>query len=99
MPRFDGLDLVSSIAGRTALGAGGARGIGAASVEALLGHGARVAFTYSRDAEKAATLCRRWPRQSSAHFLDLRDRGSIDRCFAEVEARWGALHIVVQNAA
>src|SRR5262245_33167417 len=99
MPRADGLDLAASITGRTALVPGGARGIGAAAVEGLLGHGARVAFTYNRSAEQAEALCRRWREQCSAHFLDLRDRGSIDRCFDEVEARWGAPHIVVQNAA
>ncbi len=91
--------LTGGIAGRTALVTGGARGIGAATVEALLAHGANVAQTYNRGGAEAARAVEAAPDRLSCHHLDLRDRGSVERCFAEVEARWGRLDIVVHNAA
>jgi NAD(P)-dependent dehydrogenase (short-subunit alcohol dehydrogenase family) len=97
--KSNALSLSATIEGRTALVTGGARGIGEATVEALLACGANVALTYNRAAAEAARLAERWPLRASYHFLDLRDRRSIQRCFAEVEERWGPLHIVVQNAA
>jgi NAD(P)-dependent dehydrogenase (short-subunit alcohol dehydrogenase family) len=93
------LDFRTSLEGRTVIVTGGARGIGAAAVEALLDHGALVALTYNLGATAAEELCRRSPERLSAHRLDLRDGDSIARCFEEVEARWGIPHIVVHNAA
>jgi len=92
-------ELTSGIAGRTALVTGGARGIGAAVVEALLAHGANVAQTYNRGGAEAARAVELAPDRQSCHLLDLRDRSSVENCFAELAARWGRLDIVVHNAA
>ena len=91
--------LTGGIAGRTALVTGGARGIGAAIVKALLAHGANVAQTYNRGGAEAARAVKLAPGRQSCHRLDLRDSLSVERCFADVEARWGRLDIVVHNAA
>lgn len=99
MEQRRGLDIGSSIEGKIALVTGGDRGIGEATVEALLAHGARVALTYNRGAAEAARIVERHADRTSCHFLDLRDKASIERCFDEVEARWGGVNIVVQNAA
>lgn len=93
------LDLSSGIRGRHALVTGGARGIGRACVEALLAHGARVSFTYKNSRGLAEELAGHWRDSASCHFLDLGDTGSLERCLDEAEARWGPLHILVNNAA
>lgn len=99
MSHLPNIDIAASIRGRTALVTGGSRGIGRCSVEALLAHGAQVAFTYNRHEHDARALAESHPDRASCHFLELRDRASVARCFADVQQRWGDLHIVVNNAA
>jgi NAD(P)-dependent dehydrogenase (short-subunit alcohol dehydrogenase family) len=93
------LDLAATLDGRTALVTGGSRGIGRCCAEALLAHGARVALTYNRGRAQAEDCVRAWPGRASAHFLDLSDRASVEGCLEQVVERWGALHILVNNAA
>src|SRR4051812_15006175 len=93
------MDIAASVRGRTALVTGGSRGIGRRCVEALLEHGAQVAFTYNRHGDDARALASCHPERASCHFLDLRSRDSVERCFSDVQSRWGELHILVNNAA
>jgi NAD(P)-dependent dehydrogenase (short-subunit alcohol dehydrogenase family) len=93
------LDLTATLRGRTAFVTGGSRGIGRCCVEALLAHGAHVALTYNRGRVLAEDFASAWPGRASAHFLDLSDRASIEGCLEQVVERWGALHILVNNAA
>lgn len=93
------VNLGESIAGRTALVTGGSRGIGRATAEILLTHGAQVALTYNLHADEAAELAARFPGRASVHRLDLRDESCIARCFDEVVEKWKGLDIVVNNAA
>lgn len=96
------LDVRSSIAGRVAWVTGGLGGIGRACVQTLLAHGACVAFTYAEGVESVAvaeTLVATAPDRLSAHALDLRSAASIQHCFAQVCARWGDVHLLINNAA
>lgn len=89
------------LAGRTALVTGGMGGIGAATADAMVAQGARVAITYipGLDAEPAVrTRCGDGSRLS-AHPLDLRDSRSITRCVDDAAARWNGIGILVNNAA
>ncbi len=93
------LDIAPSIRGKNALVTGGSSGIGKATVEALLRHGANVALTYHHGADRAKEIATRWPERVSCHYLDLRSERSITSCFAEFTDRWGPLEILVNNAA
>lgn len=96
------LDCRPSLAGKVAFVTGGMGGIGRACVQALLAHGATVAFTYA-DRRESADDARRQvdanPQRLSAHALDLRDAGSITRSLREAHARWGGIDILINNAA
>ncbi|WP_204375814.1 SDR family NAD(P)-dependent oxidoreductase [Pseudomonas citronellolis] len=96
------VDLTNSLQGRTVFLTGGLGGIGRASVEAFLAHGARVAFTFAAGVESAADaerLVALAPNRLSAHPLDLRSAASIRDSLHESHARWGRLDILVNNAA
>lgn len=101
--RIDGgvLDCRSSLAGKIAFVTGGMGGIGRACVQALLAHGATVAFTYAdrrESADDAQRLVDTAPRLS-AHALDLRHADSIARSLHDAHARWGGIDILINNAA
>jgi len=90
------------LSGRTALVTGGLGGIGAATVKALAAAGATVALSFAdgvESAEQAAGLLSLAPDRMSAHPLDLRRGDSIDQCISQVLDRWGAIDILVNNAA
>jgi 3-oxoacyl-[acyl-carrier protein] reductase len=90
---------VSSLNGKKILVTGGSRGIGAAIVEWLAGHGAQVAFTYSSREDSAQQVLAKLP--GSGHFyvrMDLRDEASIDQAISQTLEKFGALDGVVNNA-
>jgi NAD(P)-dependent dehydrogenase (short-subunit alcohol dehydrogenase family) len=73
--------------GRRALVTGGSGGIGRGIAAVFAREGARIAFTYSSNAEGAETtlaLVRRWG-EGLAIRADLRDRAAPGRVIAEVE--------------
>jgi NAD(P)-dependent dehydrogenase (short-subunit alcohol dehydrogenase family) len=96
------LDFRASIQGRVALVTGGLGGIGRACVQALIAHGARVAFTYADGQElesDAFEFVDSDPINLSAHPLDLRDNNLIRLCLAKALERWGRVDILLNNAA
>lgn len=96
------LDVRPSMRGKVVLITGGLGGIGRACVQAFLAHGATVAFTYAAGVEAEAgaqAVVASDPERLSAHALDLREAASITHCVAEVVARWGDVHILINNAA
>jgi len=96
------LDVGQSVRGRVVLITGGLGGIGRACIDGFLAHGATVAFTYAAGVESVATaqaIVATAPERLSAHPLDLRAAASIADCVAAVVARWGDVHVLVNNAA
>jgi D-sorbitol dehydrogenase (acceptor) len=83
---------------KVAVVTGGARGIGAAIVDRYVAEGARVAvadISLTSAHEKAA----RHGVKAFAASLDVTKADSIERAVEAVVARWGAIDILVNNAA
>lgn len=85
------------LAGHLALVTGGSRGLGRAVVAALAARGARVAFTWARDAEGAAAAASE--PGVSAHQVDVRDGPALAALVRGLEAEHGGpASILVHNA-
>jgi NAD(P)-dependent dehydrogenase (short-subunit alcohol dehydrogenase family) len=86
---------------RVAFVTGASRGIGRATAVALGAAGHPVAFCYSSDAEGAAETVRA-VESTGARAMALRaaveDPAAVDAAFAEVEAAWGPVAVLVNNA-
>lgn len=90
-----------SLAGRTVLVTGAARGLGAAFAQACAEHGARVAcadILAERNEQTAAEL-RAAGHEAHAFPLDLGEPDSIAACAAALRARFGTLHGLLNNGA
>jgi NAD(P)-dependent dehydrogenase (short-subunit alcohol dehydrogenase family) len=86
--------------GRVAVVTGGARGIGLATVEALVAEGFRPVL-FDRDAEALAEAGRDLAGRGVDHVaeaLDVRDEAAVDAAFGRVVARFGRLDVLVNNA-
>ncbi|MGV1099905.1 SDR family NAD(P)-dependent oxidoreductase [Thiovibrio sp. JS02] len=86
--------------GKVALVLGGAKGIGKAIGFALAGRGATVLLTYFDWPEEAAAMqeeLRQLPGDHAAFRIDLRDPDQISALLATIRARYGALHILINN--
>lgn len=86
--------------GRVALVTGGSRGIGLATARALGAEGARVTLC-ARDPgtlDRAVNALRERGIEAHAVSADVTDPASAARVVAETVARWGALHVLVNNA-
>ncbi len=80
---------------------GGGRGIGAAICVALAEQGASVAAGYSRDAERAAEMCKAIEAHGTTATIHQGNIGSADDCrrvITEVIEQHGRLDILVNNA-
>lgn len=88
------------LAGRTALITGGARGIGAAIARELANQGACVAITYNTSGQRAERLVEELGTLVPAVALraDSADPAAVEACVQEVAARFGEVHILVNNA-
>ncbi len=86
---------------RTAFVTGASRGIGRASAIALAEAGNRVAFCYARD-EDAAKETQSAIEAAGADALAIRadvgDREAVGGAFDEIEAAWGPVELLVNNA-
>ena len=89
---------MTRLGGKTALITGSARGIGYSFAQAYMAEGARVAICdINLDAaQKAADAL---GEGAIAAHLDVTDQASIDACVAEVEAAFGGIDILINNAA
>jgi NAD(P)-dependent dehydrogenase (short-subunit alcohol dehydrogenase family) len=90
----------ASLNGRVAVVTGGAKGIGWATVEALVTEGA-VPVLFDRDEAALALADSTLTKQGVDHLIakvDITDESAVDSAFAAVTARYGRVDILVNNA-
>ncbi len=87
---------------RVVLVTGGSRGIGRAVVLRMAQEGARIAFTYAtrEDAARDTAETARMAGAADVVFLpcDMGDAAAVSRLPQRVQARWGRLDVLVNNA-
>jgi 3-oxoacyl-[acyl-carrier protein] reductase len=92
---------MGALKGKRALITGGSRGIGRAIAVAYAAEGADVAFTWSsgaRQAEETASLAAAAGGQAKGYRADAADEAQILALFEALDARWGGLDVLVNNA-
>lgn len=92
------MSAADSLAGRHAVVTGASRGIGATIAETLATAGASVTLL-ARDAASLGAVAERiGAEHSHAVAADVTDPPSVSRAFASARERFGAVHILVNNA-
>lgn len=89
------------LSGKVALVTGGSRGIGKAIAEAMAEAGARLALSFRNERDKADAVVAAIAAKGGnaiALSMEVTDRASVMRALSEVETRFGALHVLVNNA-
>jgi NAD(P)-dependent dehydrogenase (short-subunit alcohol dehydrogenase family) len=87
---------------KTVLVTGGGRGIGAACARLAAEQGYRVCINYRRDGDSAAGVVRAIEEGGGMAFAiqaDVAEEAEVLRMFAAIDARWGRLDALVNNAA
>lgn len=87
----------SSLAGRIAVITGASSGIGAATAQALVARGARVALL-ARRLDKLEALRAQLGPAAAAWQLDVTDAAAVARVAGEIRAQLGVVDLVVNNA-
>src|SRR5215218_9326108 len=85
----------------TVIVTGGSRGIGAATARLLASKGWDVAISYNADADAAASVvagCEALGGKAHAVRADLASEDDVIRLFAAVDAEFGRVHGLVNNA-
>lgn len=88
--------------GKRAFVSGGTRGIGAAICEVLAREGADVAFNYhSREdlAEQVKEKIESYGRRTLAYKVSVTDRYGMKHIAREIRDAWGAINVLINNAA
>lgn len=101
-PTLEQTSQTLDIRGHLALVTGGGRRIGAQCVRALCQSGARVVVHCHRSTTDAETLCQEIRANGGHSWLveaNLGDRDAIDTLIPQIEKTYGALTILVNNAA
>jgi NAD(P)-dependent dehydrogenase (short-subunit alcohol dehydrogenase family) len=91
-----------SLTGKNVVLTGGAGILGSRFALTLAAQGARVAIV-DRDAAKAGTVAESVNRLRAGSGLavaaDIGDRGALERAADQIEATWGPVHVLLNNAA
>jgi D-xylose 1-dehydrogenase len=91
-----------SLLNRTVVVTGGASGIGASIVRALVRQGSRVAFLDVQDETALELAAELQPSAAHSPFYmhcDLQDIPSLQKCLADIQQRFGGVQVLVNNAA
>lgn len=93
------LDRLFSVAGKTAVVTGGAKGVGAMISRTLVEAGADVLIV-GRDEQAGAQFAADLPGPGTARFLghDLGSAAGVEAAAADIAGRVSALHVLVNNA-
>jgi NAD(P)-dependent dehydrogenase (short-subunit alcohol dehydrogenase family) len=86
------------LTGKVALVTGGARGIGFATAQSLIGRGASVAIVDLDEGAASAAAAQLHDAKAFGLGVDVTDRGGMQRAVATVVERWGGLDVVIANA-
>ncbi|NLB53755.1 MAG: 3-oxoacyl-ACP reductase FabG [Syntrophomonadaceae bacterium] len=90
-----------ALAGKICLVTGASRGIGKAIAAAAAFQGAMVAINYCHSEQEAAILADSLQKQGLTAALfqaDISSTEQVDQMFDEIEARWGKVNLLVNNA-
>lgn len=93
---------IETLAGKTALITGAARGIGKATALKLARHGCNVVIVYYNSAEEAEQVCseiRAMGRRALAVQANVADEKSVAEMMAQVKTQFDTIHIAISNAA
>jgi NAD(P)-dependent dehydrogenase (short-subunit alcohol dehydrogenase family) len=99
MTALDPVATYPGLAGRVVFVSGGGSGIGATIVERFARQGSHVAFCDLADEPSNALVARLAPAPVRYDACDVRDIGALRAVLAAIERNWGAITVLVNNAA
>jgi NAD(P)-dependent dehydrogenase (short-subunit alcohol dehydrogenase family) len=99
MPALANAASYPSLAGRAAFVSGGGSGIGASIVMRLAEQRCKVAFCDLADSPSQELVAKLAPAAVRYHRCDVRDVAALRAVVAAVEEEWGAITVLVNNAA
>jgi NAD(P)-dependent dehydrogenase (short-subunit alcohol dehydrogenase family) len=85
------------LTGKRVLITGGASGIGKATAQRFLEEGSQVVIL-DRDSEACGRLQGEMPALAGVLLADVADQAAVNRAYVELDALWGGLDVLINNA-